>query len=61
MTYTITTRSTGLDLGTYTASTARDAVEAMHIDAGYRSTADAAEQLGETVEALLADLIVTAL
>ena len=60
MTYTITTRSTGLDLGTYAASTARDAVEAMHIHAGYLSTVDAAEKLGETVDALLADLIVTA-
>lgn len=56
---TITNRSTGLDLGTYVASSAHEAIEAMHRDAGYLSTADAAEQLDSTVEALLADLIVT--
>lgn len=58
--YKITTRSTGFDLGTYTASTAREAIEAMHLAAGYRSLEDAAQQLGQTVEALLADLVASA-
>lgn len=59
-TYTITNRTSGLCLGAYSASTALDAVEAMAIDAGYASLDRMADALGATVDALVADLRITA-
>ena len=56
--YLITSRSTGAVLGTYEGETPADAIEAMHRDAGYRSTLDAAETLGVAVDELVADLCV---
>ena len=56
--YTITDRVSGFEIGIYAASTAREAVEAMHVDAGYKSTAHCARIMSTTVEALLAGLIV---
>lgn len=38
--------SAGVDFGTYTATTAEEALDAMARDAGYHSAADAAEQIG---------------
>jgi len=59
-TYTITNRTSGLCLGAYSASTELDAVEAMAIDAGYASLDRMADALGATVDALVADLRITA-
>jgi hypothetical protein len=56
--YRITNRTSGLSLGLYWGETPDDAVEAMELAAGYRSSRDAAEALGETAESLRADLIV---
>lgn len=55
--YNLTSRSSGLDLGTYEAPTAYDAIEAMHRDAGYDSIDAAAKALGQTAEALIADIV----
>ena len=57
--YSITNRSSGLNLGVYAATCEADAIDVMSRDAGYESTADAAETLGQTVRAYCADLIVT--
>lgn len=54
------TSSAGMDMGDYLAETADLAIEAMHRDAGYASSADAAQALGTTVEALRAELVVVA-
>lgn len=54
--YNLTSRTTGSDLGTYEGATARDAIEAMCNDAGYASIDAAAEALGQTAEALIADV-----
>ena len=56
--YRITNRTSGRSLGLYLGETPDDAVEAMDRAAGYRSSQDAAEALGATVESLRADLIV---
>lgn len=40
------TSSAGVDMGIYEAETAADALDAMARDAGYKSQADAAEQVG---------------
>lgn len=56
--YRITNRTSNLSLGLYWGETPDDAVEAMDRAAGYRSSRDAAEALGSTVEALRGDLIV---
>lgn len=58
--YRITNRTSGLSLGLYWGETADEAVEAMHREAGYASSEDAAEALGSTVEALRADLLAVA-
>lgn len=55
-TYTITSKTSGADLGTYEGATAAEAIEAMHRDAGYTSSQDAADALGLTAEQLRADL-----
>lgn len=54
--YQLTNRTSGLDLGTYEGATAYDAIEAMHRDAGYADIDAAAETLGTTAEALIADI-----
>lgn len=48
----------GVDLGTFPAESAVDAMEALHNAAGYHGTAGAARALGVSVEALIEDLIV---
>lgn len=53
--YTITIRSTGADMGTHEGATPREAIEAMHRDAGYVSIEAAAAALETTVDALVAD------
>jgi len=50
--------ASGTDMGTYSAETADIAIETMHRDAGYESSADAATALSTTVEALRAELVV---
>lgn len=55
--YHLINRTSGLDLGIYTAATPHAAIEAMHRDAGYSSTEDAAKALGTTPEALRADIV----
>jgi hypothetical protein len=57
--YSISNRSSGFDLGIFSGATADAAINAMHVDAGYRSTEHAADALGTTVEALRSDLVVT--
>lgn len=54
--YQITARDTGHCLGIYEGATDADAVEAMHIDAGYAGSGEAAAALETTVEALRAQL-----
>jgi hypothetical protein len=54
--YQITARDTGHGLGIYEGATDADAVEAMHRDAGYAGSGEAAAALETTVEALLAQL-----
>lgn len=56
--YRIGNRVSGADLGVYEGETAAAAIEAMDRDAGYASSADAAESLGTTVEAMRAELVV---
>ena len=58
--YQITARDTGHCLGIYEGATPADAVEAMHIDAGYAGSGEAAAALETTVEALRAQLDVRA-
>ena len=55
--YQLTNRTSGLDLGTYEAPTAYDAIETMHKDAGYADIDAAAQALGTTPEALIADIV----
>lgn len=57
--YTITNRTSGMDLGTYEAETREAAILAMTKDAGYASREEMAEALSTTVEALDADVVVT--
>ena len=59
-TFAITNRTSGADLGTFTASTALEAAEAMAIDAGYDSLDRMADVLETTVEEMLADLRIVA-
>ncbi len=54
--YQITARDTGHCFGIYEGATPADAVEAMHRDAGYAGSGEAAAALETTVEALLAQL-----
>jgi hypothetical protein len=54
--YQITARDTGYCLGIYEGATPADAVEAMHRDAGYAGSGEAAAALETTVEALRAQL-----
>lgn len=56
--YTITHKTSGLDLGTYEAATPADAIAAMRLDAGYSDSAALAETLGCTVADLDAELSV---
>ena len=58
-TYNIANRTSGLILGAYAAASEVDAIDAMSRDAGYASTADAAETLGLTVRAYCADPLVS--
>jgi hypothetical protein len=58
--YQIIARDTGHCLGIYEGVTDADAVEAMHIDAGYAGSGEAAAALETTVEALRAQLDVRA-
>jgi hypothetical protein len=53
--YTITIKSASADMGTHEGATAREAIEAMHRDAGYTSIEAAASALETTVDALVAD------
>jgi hypothetical protein len=46
--YRITNRTSGIDLGTYDADNADDALDAMSRDAGYLDHADACKQTGTT-------------
>lgn len=55
-TFTISSRISGITFGEYDGATADAAIESMHRDAGYRSTAAAAEALSTTVDALRAEL-----
>ena len=52
------TSKRGEDMGAHEGATADEAVEAMHRDAGYESSAAAAEALGRTVEELRSELTV---
>ena len=54
-TYRVWTEA-GVCLGEYEGETPSDAIEALHRDAGYASTAAAAEALGSTAEALRSEL-----
>ena len=54
--YQITARDTGHCFGVYEGCTPSDAVEAMHMAAGYAGSGEAAAALEMTVEALLAQL-----
>jgi hypothetical protein len=54
--YQITARDTGHCLGIYEGVTDADAVEAMHVEAGYAGSGEAAAALETTVEALRAQL-----
>ena len=56
--YRIINKISGLDMGTYSADSAGAAIEAMHRDAGYESSEDAARVLSTTVEELVAALFV---
>lgn len=56
--YRIVVKSTAEDLGVFEGETAEEAVNAMHVDAGYASTADCAERVNSTPAQLLADLMV---
>jgi len=56
--YRISSVTSGAALGEYEGETASEAVAALHLDAGYGSTAEAAAALGLTVEAALDDLVV---
>ena len=55
-TFTISSRISGAVLGEYDGATADAAIESMHRDAGYRSSAAAADALSTTVDALRAEL-----
>ena len=52
-------RSTGVQMGEYSAPSADSAIEAMHLDAGYAGTEGAARDLDTTIEALRDGLYVT--
>jgi hypothetical protein len=54
--YTITSRTSGQCLGTYSGHTPAEAHEAMAQDAGYSSLADMADRLATTAAALLAEV-----
>jgi hypothetical protein len=56
-TYHLTSRTGGAYLGAYSAATVAEAHEALCRDAGYAGAQEAADALGTTVEALIADLI----
>jgi hypothetical protein len=56
-TYRMTSRTSGAYLGAYSAASVEGAHEALCRDAGYAGAQEAADVLGTTVEALLADLI----
>jgi hypothetical protein len=58
--YQINARDTGHCLGIYEGATDADAVEAMHVEAGYAGSGEAAAALETTVEALRAQLDVRA-
>lgn len=45
-TWNITSRSTGMDFGNYDGETAHDAADAMALDCGYTSVADAEDVIG---------------
>ena len=45
-TWNITSRSTGLDFGNYDGETAKDAADALCIDCGYATAADAEDVIG---------------
>ena len=55
-TFTITSRISGITFGEYTGETIEQAIESMHRDMGYRSTAAAAEALSVTADDLRAEL-----
>lgn len=48
MKYRIENINSGLDMGVWEGATPEEAVEAMHIDAGYRSTEDCEMQTGQS-------------
>lgn len=54
--YHLISRTSNVYLGTYAGSTPREAIRAMHRDAGYKDSRDAAKALGVTVKALIADI-----
>ena len=57
--FNISSRSTGVDLGTYRGDTTREAIGAYCAEAGYATIYDAAEVLGQTTNEFCADLVVT--
>ena len=54
--YTISSRSTGLEFGTYQGETTWDAVEAYARDAGYPNFAALCDALGQTEDEATDDL-----
>lgn len=59
-TFQISNKTSGVDLGWYEGETAADAIAEMCRAAGYASVGLAASVTGQTVEAFVADLVVTA-
>ena len=57
--FNISSRSSGVNLGTYRGDTTREAIGAYVAEAGYATIYDAAEVLGQTTNEFCADLVVT--
>lgn len=57
-TYRIINRTSGLDLGTYTAASPEEAASAMRRDAGYATDEDCADVLDIDVDDINVDLII---
>lgn len=59
MTKTFQIAANGIEMGAYAGANADEAISAYIADAGYDSIEDAADVLGQTVEAFLAEITVT--